>query len=863
MDIEPDRQKLLVTDRVTFDIIATVLSNPPETEKRSIKWLEQAKQSIIYYMRWLYTNDPNILLVSQSAIVPYYSVGSPLYGDKLPITGHDMLDGDETLTLPEIMQLLRLMEATNQDDRDFSENSINRLNYILYLFSRKVDEQNADRIDFVSTDQQERIITEIGSFYKASATVFNIAESEKIYKSKNQFPNRRDGDNSNPIIFIIQFKGPLHVLCFSKKSKTAYYFNRTENFQNILPRLKKTIANYIGGPDDDDNKITFKFIQYPKSFPLAYERYVSFYILFEICKASAIGKNTKQSIRMIAPWLNHLDLSTMVVFRRYVIRTYLFNYYFLPPVSDKIDISDDDDMITDPAIVYDTSGYEDDDDDIVITIVPKTTPQIDDKKNNNNNNNNNNNPKKTTIVIKNKGGKTVEPVIKPPITTPDKTTTGGDDIDIAVIPNTEDDSGNSKKFLAMPDPLESNIIHLANLSDDGKFISESILIDLFKYYFSDKTPSDILLVDPAAWGNLISPPKKSSHKATRAEEKLLHEYQNKSVKTVIIPVFHNSHWSLVIILKDDDTIYYYTSLKTDKYNPKSLVNAFYKDTRNYSYFPLSGPTQACDSLDCAIYVLDAIQFLILEKGDAFDIRKVKPFWTRRSVRQFIVEQIILKLNTGPYIEAFIVDQVKIFRTVRQTESVRKLFLQIMRVIVEDDLLYNFVVSEVNDDDGQVDRKTLEDAMRKLTIAPTTTTTTTPQVPEIPDDNTTIVDDNNDITNIIIDTPQQQQQQHNNIYYETQDPIDYFIAWAVNNMKKNYQPNDDDYKKLENDLIYAGYNNLMIDSITITMKNLFTSSKGYKITIPSTNEKEKNPSIAATLSEASIGKQFEKYRQYKR
>mgnify|MGYP003385660270 CR=1 FL=1 len=455
MDVEPERKKLLVTDRDTFEIITTLLANPHEKAKKSIEWLEQAKQSIIYYMQWLYVENANEC-VSFKVMVPYFLMESPLKGTKLPINGHPMKDNDETLSLAETIQLLRLMEATDYDQRDFSSNSVERLNYRLYLFARKMDEENADGINEPTPDGADRIISEIGRLYNATAVVFNITDSEKIHSGKNLLVLRKGaGDETNPVIFMIRFLQRINILCYDKKSNKAYYFNKTINFQSIMPRLKKTINNYNGGTNQTEPDL--KLVAYPTNIPLINEKYISFYILFELCKASARGRNTKQSIRLIAPWLDNLDNETMILFKRYLIRTYLFPYSFLPLSPEKDKSSKSSTITTQPPLIlYDTSGEEeggdDQDDDNNMVVTPTQPP----KKNNNNNNNSDDGP----------------------VQIPD-TVVGGDDSDgdvvedINIIPDTEDDTKN-ERFSSMSNPLETSIVQLAILSDEGVTIPQKL-----------------------------------------------------------------------------------------------------------------------------------------------------------------------------------------------------------------------------------------------------------------------------------------------------------------------------------------------------------------------------------------------------
>ncbi len=871
MDVELDTKKLLIKDRVSFDIITNSLSNTTELGGRSIEWLEQAKQSVIYYMLWLYTEDTRVELLSSRIIVPYYSMKPPLSGgSKAPIGGHYLKNGDELLTLGEIIQLLRLMEATKYDDRDFSAESVERLNYVLYLFARRIDELNADKINDIIPSQANSLIKNIAELYKNSIIVFNPDESKVIQdlKPKGQAISRQ-GDNTSPIIFMTFFVGRLNIMCYSKKSNTVYFFNMNSNFEKIIPSLRKIVANYNGG---ESNEASFKFIAYNSTLPLNTDRYISYYILVELCKASTRGKTTKQSIRMIAPWLHNLDNDTMIAFKRFFIRTYLFPFSFLkstsenkpPPTNVPIvvfDTSGEDDIIIEEDIDNNNNNNNNDDDSMVVTVIPTEPKKTkkDDKKSS-----------KTTIVIK-----------KKPIVVKN---TQPNDNDIDIIPDTPDDVS-IKPLKSMPEPLASNVVHLAILSDETRFISESILLDMYRYYFNadDNDPHEnILLVDPLAWTHQIATLKKSTHKQTVAEKALLTAFNQKSIDTVLIPVFRDNHWSLVIILKESEVIYYYTSFDGDKFNAKSTINEFYKATRTYTYMKLLGPKQACDSVDCALFVLDALDYFVMQQGDVYDIKNMVSLWTRKKVLNLLIAEIKIKLDSGPFVEEFAVEQIKIYRTTKRTNELMKAFLKIMKKLLKDnDIIYNFVVKEITEDNnGQAKRETLEDAVRKLTITPDSNDVMNvePTKPVVNDNNTTKKNDNDDIDIIISNDEDDDNNKKNDqmtivtpdastvvrpilsdTYYETKDPIDRFILWAIEQRDMNRPPPGSAYKNLENDLIYAGYNNFIIESIMQTMKNLFTSNIQCKKAATS-REIFCRPEV---LTDATIRKQLEKYRQYKR
>ncbi len=836
MDIET---KSIITDGGTFDETMIILSDELERNNQSIIWLEQAKQSVVYYMRMLYSNDPTQILPS---LVSFLMVSKPQQNPTI------IIDDDEDTSIINLIANLKLKSKIDLKDRDYSRNANSRLEYILYLFSRKVDEIILQKL--LRDPITDALDNTIASIIKKNATsdklvVFNNVDSLLLGKPRNKKQKdellRRNvipiDSKQKPFILIFRYLGVLNFVCYSRKENKLFIVTKTNNHVRIMPALKNIIEScaIIEKPLENTK---MKWISFNGNLSLEYERIISFYILIELNKL--IQKNDKltTSLRTIASWLSYIDNETMKEFSIYFGRNYFLKQWMKWHNNKAVPIIDG--M---PQIQYDTDGVDDDNDD------------GGDERQDNNNNNNNNNNNDMIIIIDNDNND---------IKKPDE----NDDISIlSVDDNDEIPEEIEKKDIDqnLSKPI-SRVLHIVAVLDSGKFISESIIVDLIANYFNKREPDSVLIVDPRDWTDEISKytKPKRGQKESQAIIKLRESFNQEKIDTILIPIGEDNHWTLAIILKEYETIYYYDSWTGNKKNSSNKyvkkIQEFYKETMNYTDSLLSEPKQDCGSLDCAVYVVNMIDHFTInvnpDKSPMFTIGEMTSKWTRNSIAEFIISIIKKRLSSSSLDTTiiFIADEMVNYSISKESPKPKNSFLAIMKnILYNNTRFYNFIVQSIGSI-SNFDKKLFIDQLKNSN---NNRNNSSPKPDDGKDD-------------MVAEEPNVQQQQPlllqpspittvGGVYYDTVDPIDQCIQWALDQMNAKLWPKDNDYDKLTRMLVEMGYNDTTLDAIISTMKILFS----YTTKVSSKNDPDFIMELPTPPTEIQIRKSLEKYRQYKR
>lgn len=816
MEIEVEKKESLISNRKTFDGVIYILLNDAERVKKSLEWLERAKQSVIYYMRKSYSRTPGLVLAT---IVPYLYIKRQF---PLGIDEEDMTD-EQNLSLRGVIATLRLMEAAGHTEllkRDFSIEATNRLEYALYLFARKMDELSSERVDgLLKIDILDRVIRHIARENEGTMILFNHTESGEIAKKgdkANIQPMSRPGDDVKPLIFIFYYKDLPRILCYSKKSNTVYFFSQNDKINLVMKRVTAIINGYMGKVKEKVRKM--KSIYYKGDIAVTQYIYIPFYILTELSKRLIINNsNLKRSITTIAPWLRDLDEGTMILYKKYFFRTYVFQHWFTQKEEEE------------------EKKYLEDDNDIIVDVAPDEryiSPERNDP-----------------IIIENDDIIIDNNPNQPPPSpeNPVKEDNGN----IIIIEYTDIDEEALSK-MKLKNPLTSTIVHIATLLDDKHFISETIFEDMFTNYFMMKKDPNVLIVGPRAWGDQISK-YNSKEKESAIVGQLRLDFEGKNV--ILIPIFvDDNHWGLVIILTGLGAIYYYSSDLSDKSSPGNQIKAFYRKTKDYIYTTLTGPRQDCGSVDCAIYVFNMINHFAIKGTEPIDpwrrINKMTKLWTRRTIADFLLNLIRERLANDNDEDAllitreFIIDELTTYKLGKRSIKLTTSFLAIMRDLLRPEL-YTLVEDEVQKVDT-MDKNSLRKRMKSLKL-------TDKQQPDLLPSVDEKIKKSSEIVQVRT--------------YQTEDPIDKCIKWAIDRLRDiktlNIWPMEKDFEQFSSLLLKWGYNNYTIDEMSERMIKLFSNGEEIRSHSYSDNDKLLVMWKGIPPKEEEIRGALEKYRQYKR
>lgn len=195
---------------------------------------------------------------------------------------------------------------------------------------------------------------------------------------------------------------------------------------------------------------------------------------------------------------------------------------------------------------------------------------------------------------------------------------------LITIDDDDDDSGDDDDGYGTIG-INSTLVDLAILAMPDEFLSDNILNDMVKLLGHD---TNCYIFDALFW-----------HQMVLAGDDKIQKYdvfENSAITTILMPINQdNEHWALATIKKHDSNVSYYSSIKDDPYfaqfqeTAERFLAKQHTKKKTYRFYRRRGDIQPCDSMDCAIYVLNEIQRVC----HASETKQVK--WTRRSVLQYL------------------------------------------------------------------------------------------------------------------------------------------------------------------------------------------------------------------------------------